>query len=63
MISYKDKIWCSDAVYCKNNDCELRLTDEEHNLAVKWWKNQNYPAIFSSFRDTCEQFIEIKDKK
>lgn len=53
MICYKDKTWCNNPK-C-DNSCGRKLTEEEHQKAIKWWGNESYPISMADFHKKKEE--------
>ena len=39
MIHYKDKTWCSKKKCRNQHNCDRFFSEEEKELAIKWWRD------------------------
>ncbi len=57
MICYRDRTFCSDADICQNKDaCGRWFSTVERANAVRWWRGEDVPVAFMSFKETCNYF-------
>ena len=60
MMSYKDMTFCTDAEYCANhNDCPRYLSPKDIEEGLKWWGDGDFPISYSSFKDTCKEYVPL----
>lgn len=60
MIGYADKTWCRYSNECADGDtCFRAFTDKDHEKAVKWWGNADYPICVYVTKPEC--FREKQD--
>ena len=71
MIYYRDMSFCNSSKECFNEECKIRLSNNEYIKARLWWNGDNRdvesweePMIsFSNFKDTkyCPGFKGEED--
>ena len=55
MLCFKDMSFCS-AADCINPTCPIRLTDEVHAEARRWWGKEGAPIATSDFSGDCPDY-------
>lgn len=51
MLCYKDTTFCTSPCAA---ECDIKLTDEVKEAAVKWWGKEGAPVAEADFK--CERF-------
>lgn len=61
MICYRDMSFCSDAEKCNNHiTCPRFFSPIEKRNANRWWGSEGAPVAFMPFKESCEDWEELK---
>lgn len=63
MICYRDMSFCADSDQCATVKCFSKLTDEVKQKAEEWWGKPGAPIAVMSFKESCSNFVEVKDEQ
>jgi len=58
MMCFRDRTYCESD--CINPTCPIRLTDEVHAAARKWWGKEGAPIATSDFSGDCKDYLTEK---
>lgn len=59
MLGYRDMTFCDSD--CMNEDCGRCFTQADHEKAVQWWGNKDYPVALSDFSRNCKDYVKPLD--
>lgn len=60
MMCFRDQSFCSDSAQCATKECSVKWTSEQQAAARKWWGDDGAPVAFTSKKDTCGKWEELK---